>query len=194
MFDSPSKMLLGLITGIAFGFLLQRGAVTKHLVILKQLLLRDFTVVKIMGTAVAVGAVGFQALVASGQTPLEVKPLQLGALLGGALLFGIGMAVLGYCPGTTVAAAGEGRRDALAGVLGMAVGALAFVAVYPLMKSVRGALGDEGELTLPMITGTSPWLWVSALVMAVLGAWLLSRARSRRSEHRSHDTRTLPAE
>lgn len=194
MFDSPGKMLLGLITGIAFGFLLQRGEVTKHLVILKQLLLRDFTVAKIMGTAVAVGAVGFYALVASGQTPLEVKPLQLGALLGGALLFGVGMAVLGYCPGTSVAAAGEGRRDAMAGVFGMAVGAVAFVAAYPLMKSVRGALGDKGERTLPMITGTSPWLWVAALVVAVLGAWLLSRARSRHSERRSHDTQVLPAE
>ena len=58
MFDSPSKLLLGLVTGVAFGFLLQKGQVTKFRVIVGQLLLRDWTVAKIMGTAVAVGAIG----------------------------------------------------------------------------------------------------------------------------------------
>ena len=68
-----------------------------------------------MGTAMAVGAVGVHALVQSGRASYEIKPLRLGAILGGAVLFGTGLAVLGYCPGTTLAAVGEGRRDALAG-------------------------------------------------------------------------------
>ncbi len=56
MFDSPEKLLLGLLTGIAFGVLLQKGRVAKFAVIVGQFLLKDWTVVKIMGTAVVVGS------------------------------------------------------------------------------------------------------------------------------------------
>ena len=63
MFDSPDKLLLGLVTGVAFGFLLQKGRVAKFPVIVGQFLLKDWTVVKVMATAVAVGAVGVYALV-----------------------------------------------------------------------------------------------------------------------------------
>lgn len=191
--DSPGTMLLGLLTGVAFGFLLHRGAVTKHTVILRQLLLRDWTVAKIMGTAVAVGAIGFHFLVASGVTTASVKPLQLGALLSGALLFGVGLAILGYCPGTSVAAAGEGRRDAIAGVLGMVTGALAFVAAHPLMTTVRGALGDRGKETVASLTGTSPWLWVALLATAAAAAWLSSRARRTRNGAHRDGTGLVPA-
>lgn len=127
MFDSPDKLLLGLATGVVFGVLLQKGRAAKFPVIVGQFLLKDWTVVKIMGTAVAVGAVGVYALVLSGHATLHVKPLLLGGVLLGGALFGVDLVVLGYSPGTTVAACGEGRRDAMAGVLGMFAGALAFV-------------------------------------------------------------------
>ena len=67
MFDSPDKLILGLVTGIAFGFLLQKGRVAKFEVIVGQFLFRDWTVVKTMGTAVVVGAIGVYALVAYGR-------------------------------------------------------------------------------------------------------------------------------
>ena len=121
MFDSPDKLLLGLATGVVFGVLLQKGRVAKFPVIVGQFLLKDWTVAKIMGTAVVVGAAGVYALVATGHADLHVKPLLLGGVLLGGVLFGVGMTVLGYCPGTTVAACGEGRRDAAAGVLGITI-------------------------------------------------------------------------
>ena len=96
------------MTGIAFGVLLQKGRVAKFAVIVSQFLLKDWTVVKIMGTAVVVGSVGVFALVAAGQASLHVKPLLLGGVLLGGALFGVGMTTLGYCPGTAVAACGEG--------------------------------------------------------------------------------------
>ena len=43
MFDSPLKLLLGFITGLAFGVFLQKGRVAKHSVIVGQLILRDFS-------------------------------------------------------------------------------------------------------------------------------------------------------
>lgn len=175
MFDSPYKLGLGLLTGVVFGFLLQKGRVAKFEVIVGQFLLKDWTVVKTMGTAVIVGAIGVYALVAADMASLHIKPALLGGVLFGGLCFGVGMATLGYCPGTSVAACGEGRRDAMVGVLGMFAGAALFVAIFPVLEPIIQGLGDLGKVTLPDITKTSPWLWVAALVVSGVTAWVLSR-------------------
>ena len=173
MFDSPDKLALGLLTGIIFGFLLQKGRVAKYQVIIGQFLLKDFTVVKIMATAVIVGAIGVYALVAMGAASLHIKPMLLGGVLVGAVLFGIGIIVLGYCPGTSVAACGEGRRDAMVGVLGMLFGAGVFVALFPVLQPVIKGLGDMGKITVPETLGVSPWLIIGALVVAGIIAVML---------------------
>lgn len=178
MFDSPERLLLGLVTGVLFGVLLQKGQVAKFSVIVGQFILKDWTVVKIMGTAVVVGSVGVHALVASGQAHPHVKPFLLGGVLVGGVCFGVGLAVFGYCPGTGVAACGEGRRDAMVGVLGMLAGALAYVVAYPALQPVIKGLGDMGKLTLAEITGTSPWLWVAGLAGVGLTALVLLQVRS----------------
>ncbi|MDZ4687368.1 MAG: YeeE/YedE thiosulfate transporter family protein [Planctomycetaceae bacterium] len=188
MFDSPERLMLGLVTGVVFGVLLQKGRVAKFPVIIGQFILKDWTVAKVMGTAVVVGSVGVYALVASGHANLHVKPFLLGGVLLGGLCFGVGMAVYGYCPGTGVAACGEGKPDAMVGVLGMLVGAWVFVVAFPALQPVIKGLGDMGKLTLPEATSTSPWLWVAALVGVGLAALALlpSRRKSVADEqHRS---------
>ena len=162
---SPGKLLLGLGTGIVFGALLQRGRASRYDAILAQLRLRDGSVARIMGTAIAVGAVGVHALVRAGKAKLDIKPLQLGGIVGGGALFGVGLTVLGYCPGTTLAAVGEGRRDAMVGALGMVVGAGLFVRAYPSIEPIIKA-GDHGKTMLPRV-GASPWPWVGGLAAAV---------------------------
>jgi uncharacterized protein len=174
MFESPEKLLLGLVTGIVFGFFLQKGQVAKYAVIVGQFLLRDWTVVKIMGTAVIVGSIGVYALVQNDLAHLHVRPFLIGGVLVGGVCFGIGMTLLGYCPGTTVAACGEGRRDAMVGLLGMFMGALVFVASYPALQPVIKGLGDMGEVTLPEMTGTSPWIWIGGLAAVGIIAWLFT--------------------
>jgi hypothetical protein len=184
MIEPPLRLLLGLLTGIAFGFLLQKGRVAKYDVIVRQLLLVEFTVAKIMVSAVAVGAVGFWMLVGAGQLAVDVKPVQPGGVLGGAVLFGVGLAILGYCPGTTVAAVGEGHRDALAGFGGMLAGALAFVAAFPIFDRLQKAWADFGEVTLPAVTRTSPALWIAVLGMLALGFYWFSRPYRPAVHHR----------
>ena len=146
--DSAGKRLLGLVTGLAFGALLQRGRLARYETILGQLLGDDGRVIKAMGTAVAVGGVGFEALKRRGHAKPDLKPMKVGGVVGGAALFGSGLALLGYCPGTSVAAVGEGHRDALAGVLGMLAGAGAFVALYPKLAPLLDAGGDLGKVTV----------------------------------------------
>lgn len=191
MFDSPIKLILGLLTGIVFGFLVQKGRATKYEVIVDQFRLRDWTVVKIMGSAVIVGSVGVAALASAGMTTLSIKPMLVGGVVVGAVLFGSGVAILGYCPGTSVAAAGEGRRDAMVGILGMFAGALAYVAAYPLTKPIINGLGDAGKVTLPQVTHTSPWLWVAGLVLA--GAIVAVVEQRRRLGTRGRRATTRPA-
>lgn len=181
MFDPVWKLALGLVTGIVFGFLLQKGRVTKYEVIVGQFLGRDFSVVKIMGTAVVVGSLGIYALLPTGAVTLHLKPLVWAGILSGGVLFGIGMAVLGYCPGTGVAACGEGRKDAYSGVLGMLVGAAIYVTFYPSLSTLAGSLGDGGKQTLPELTGTSPWLWIAGIMAMAATAWALTRPSQRPS-------------
>lgn len=167
--ESPERILLGVATGAAFGAALQRGGATDSDVIERQLLLRDHHVAHLMATAAASGAVGTHALEEVNATEPSIKPLQVRAVVIGGVLFGAGMALLGYCPGTSLAAAGEGRRDAMWGVLGMLAGSLVFVRLYPHVKEWVEEK-DLGKRTLPSMTRTSPWPWVAGLVALVGGA------------------------
>ncbi|RJQ60855.1 MAG: YeeE/YedE family protein [Desulfobacteraceae bacterium] len=167
--QSIGRILLGLSTGAVFGFLLHKGRASEHEAISGQLMAEDASVVKIMATASAVGALGTQFLNHFGLAEAKIKPLDTGGIVLGGTLFGAGMAILGYCPGTDMAAVGAGHRDAAAGALGMLGGALAFVKLYPHIKPLMEK-GSFGKRTLPELTGTSPWLWVAGTSAAVAAA------------------------
>jgi uncharacterized membrane protein YedE/YeeE len=174
MFESPNQLVLGLITGIAFGFLLQKGRVAKYQVVLAQLLLKDWTVFKIMIIAIVTGAIGVYFLIEQGMTVLDVWPFQPAAMLIGAVFFGIGIAIFGYCPGTGLAGAGEGSRDALIGVFGMITGAGVIVVGFNALEPIALALGDWGKLTVPRFLGISPWAVIAALVIFIpMMLWLI---------------------
>ena len=100
---SGKQLALGLLFGLAFGFLLQKGGVAKYHVLIGVLLLEDFTVIKVMLTAIVVGMVGIFALYALGLVKLHIKPTRYAANILGGLLFGVGFALL-------ATARGRGRR------------------------------------------------------------------------------------
>jgi hypothetical protein len=180
-FDPTSKLVLGLLTGLAFGFLLQRGGVTRYRVILGQFLLKDHTVLKTMLTAVVVGSAGVYALhqfggyTALGEVALHVKSTAvLGNILGG-LIFGVGMVLLGYCPGTGVAALGDGSRHAIPGLFGMLAGAAIYAEAYPAIKGSLLTVLSYGKITLPGVLQLSPWLFVVGLAIVAVGLFSLLR-------------------
>ena len=177
MFDEPLKLVLGLVTGIVFGVLLQKGQVAKFQRILGQFLLKDGTVFKIIATAIVVGSIGVHALIALGLASFHIQTASVGRMLIGGTLFGIGMAIFGLCPGISVAACGEGRRDAMIGVLGMFFGAGTYVALFARLHPVFKLMSDWGKVTLPQITGTSPWIWILALAVVSTSALVLLERR-----------------
>lgn len=176
MADPLGKLLLGLVTGFLFGFVLQKGRFTKYETIVGQFQLRDFTVLKTMLTAVVVGGAGVYAMRSLGLATLHVKPALMVAVPIGGLIFGVGMTLLGYCPGTGVAAAAEGRRDAIAGVAGMMVGALLFAECFGWLNRTVLAWSNLGPITLADVTSIPAWAWIGGLAMAaiVLFRWIES--------------------
>lgn len=102
------QLLLGFLMGIFFGFFLQKGQVTRYDVLMGQLLLTDFTVIKVILSAILVGMLGIYPLKRRGYIELHRKSGSIGSTVIGSLIFGIGFALLGYCPGTAVGAVGQG--------------------------------------------------------------------------------------
>ncbi len=164
-----SQLIQGFLFGLVFGFLLQKGGVTKYDVIAGQLLLRDFTVVKIMLTAVLVGMTGVYTMKWLGWVELYPKSGSLGMNVIGGLIFGAGFALLGYCPGTIAGAVGNGYMDALlGGVAGIMLGAGIFAALYPGLNEGVLKWGFYGKATLPEIFKTGERKVVLIVAVAII--------------------------
>ena len=168
------QIVLGLLFGICFGFLLQKGGVTDYNVIEGQLLLTDFTVLKVMLSAVMVGMIGFHILKHFGYVRSHAAEGTLGANVIGGLIFGVGFALLGYCPGTVAGAVGTGALDALlGGMLGMLIGAGIFAEVYPKIRDTILQRGPLPAVTVPEFLHTSPWIVIVLLEVAMIGLLLV---------------------
>lgn len=128
-------LIQGLSIGILFGFLLQKGGVTNYNIIMGQLRLTDFTVLKIILTAIVVGMLGVSYLFPKGLVPVETKAGSVKNAIIGGLLFGIGFGLLGYCPGTIAGAMGNGSVDAITGgFIGIILGTILYARLYKKLK------------------------------------------------------------
>jgi hypothetical protein len=160
---------IGLGAGILFGFLLQKGGATRYDIIIGQLLLTDFTVVKIMSSAVVTGMIGVHLLRDLGLAQLHPKTGSLGSSLVGGLIFGIGFGLLGYCPGTLAGTVGQGSLDALlGGLIGILIGAGLFSEFYPNLDRTILNRGHFGEITLPQWLNVNHWLIILPLAIGLI--------------------------
>lgn len=163
-----TMLFYGLLTGIFFGFFLQKGRVLRYDKQIGALRLLDMTIVKFMLSHIVVAMIGVYFLYDMGLVKLSLKPLILGGVILGGLLFGIGWGLLGYCPGTSLGAIGEGRIDALWGILGMLVGAGIYAEAFPYMQKTVLTWGNYGKITIPQLLGINHWLIIIPFVILVL--------------------------
>jgi len=167
------KLLLGLTLGAAFGAVIQLSGASSHTKIINALRLKDLTIMKLILTAIGVGLIGVHLLDALGVANLKVKDLYLPGLVVAGLIFGVGFAVTGYCPGTALAAAAEGKPDAWATVLGGLLGALVFAFMFPDLEAFLLSIGQYGPVTIHGSFGIQ-----GLLLAAPLGAlclWLAAK-------------------
>ena len=175
--EKKVQLLKGLFIGIGFGFLLQRAGVTRYNVIIGQLMLDDFTVLKVIVTAIIVGMIGIYYLDGAKKIELKPKSSSLMEVIPGGLIFGVGFALLGYCPGTIAGAVGQGNLDALiAGFIGIVGGTGLFAFSYEKLKPIL----EKGELkppTLPEYFEVNRWLVIIPVsVLLILGLVMLEAA------------------
>jgi uncharacterized membrane protein YedE/YeeE len=167
------KLLLGLILGAAFGAVLQLSGASSHTKMTNALRLKDLTIMKLILTAIGIGLIGVHLLDALGVANMKIKDLYFPGMLVAGLIFGVGFAVTGYCPGTALAAAAEGKPDAWVTILGGLLGALVFAFMFPDLETYWLSFGQYGPVTIHGSLG------VQGLFLAVpLGGfclWLASK-------------------
>lgn len=160
-----TEQLLGLFTGVIFGFLLQKARVLRYEKQVGALVFKDMTIFKFMLSAIIVGMFGIMALYDFELITLSHKSMNVGGVLLGGAMFGIGWAIMGFCPGTSVGAIGEGRWHAIFGALGMVVGAAIYAELYPFFKATVLSWADFGKIGLPEVFGVSHWIVASVLAI-----------------------------
>ena len=162
-------LLLAVVFGATFGWLLHRGRVTDYDTIVNQFRLRDFTVLKVMVTAIVVGGIGVFVLVQLGGAKLQVRDANMLGTIAGAAIFGVGIVLYGYCPGTGLAAVGTGSVHALVGVLGMLIGAIAYALSFDWVRDNVLSVWKLGPMTLSDVAGLPPVAMLFGLAVAAVG-------------------------
>ena len=178
--SSTGGLILAAVFGLAFGVFLQKGRVTEYDVIVNFFRLRDMTVLKVMLTAIVVGGIGVWLMMAAGWLQgYHIKSTKMLGLVLGSALFGVGMVLYGYCPGTGVAAIATGSLHALVGFGGMLAGGIAYAFSYAWIDSNILGIGDFGKVRLTDHTGIPEFVWwvLLAVGAAACFTWL---ERSRR--------------
>ncbi len=183
-------LLLAVILGAAFGFVLHRiGASNPHNII-NMLRLTDLHLMKaiLFGISIA-SALLFIGLAVGVIEPshLDVKTTYWGVLAGG-IMMGIAWPLTGYCPSTAVAALGDGRKDSIFFVLGGLMGAYLYMIAYAhlqgtfILKKILGGnvtLALTPDLSYPALINGIPGVIPALVVAVILGliAWKLPGKR-----------------
>jgi hypothetical protein len=179
------SIVLAIILGLVFGFVLQKAGAANPQVLINMLRLKDLHLMKAILLAIGISSLALFILLAVGvidASHISVKSSYLGVIIGGAIL-GLGWAISGFCPGTGAVALGAGRKDAVSFVLGGLLGALIFTVGYGAIKSsfLFAKLGDTitlaatgNEKFQAMLPGL-PAIVVAGViaVIFIIMAWLL---------------------
>ena len=175
-------IVIGVVMGAVFGLALEKSRVFEPGMILGQMQLRNFIMLKVFLAATATGLIALAVMTAAGWTGLNLKAVQVLANVVGGLLLGAGITLAGACPGTVIAQIGAGYRDAWATLAGGLAGTLAFGYLQPDLELIFAAAGP-GKLSLADVLGLP--FWGVALIAAALligGMVALERWRPWRGE------------
>jgi uncharacterized membrane protein YedE/YeeE len=168
-------LVAGFIIGIAFGACLERAGLGSARKLMGQFTLRDLAVFKVMFSAIVTAMLGLFWLSKLGV--LDISRVYLPETfivpqLVGGVIFGVGFALAGLCPGTSCVAAATGRGDGLAAMIGMFAGVLAAGAALPWFSSFFTST-SRGGFTIPSALGVSEGVVVLGIVAIALAGFAL---------------------
>lgn len=185
-------IVTGVLMGVAFGFALEKSRVFEPGMIVGQMQMRNFIMLKVFLTAVATGAVALAALNGLGLVKLQPKAALYAADIVGGLILGAGITLAGACPGTTLAQIGVGYRDAIFTLVGGLFGAVAFSYAQPWLSKVL--IGTGPKLIFSDTIGIPYWQGAIALAVVIaVVLYLMEVARSWRQDLGSDVDGDFPA-
>ena len=169
-----------LLTGLLFGYVLQRGGFCLTRALSNVFLMGDATILRAYGLALLVAMIGVHALTAFGLLEVPIRPFRWVANILGGGLFGVGMILSGGCSGSTWYRVGEGAIGACVVLLGFAMGATTvsvgvLAPVRTWLQAPAVTLGGAAP-TLHGLVGVSPWVVIA--VLAAAGALFLFRGQA----------------
>ena len=183
-FGDGTSLVVAVLLGIAFGWFLERGGMGNARKLAGQFYFTDLAVLKLMFSAILTAMLGLFWLSWAGLLDLSrvnVPETFIVPQLVGGVVFGIGFAVGGLCPGTSCVAAATGRQDGLALVGGMLTGVFVFGEAFPVVQRFADSTA-RGAWTLPEALGLSHGTVVGMIVAAALGAFAGAEWLERRAE------------
>ena len=179
----PTTMVLSVVAGFMFGFVLERAGFGNAKVLMGQFYLNDMRVLKVMFSGVVTAVVGIGILSKVGAVELNLlwvpESYLLPYILGG-LLLGAGFVFSGYCPGTAIVGIASGNRDALYSILGLMVGGIIFAGIWTMPSFEEFFYsGAKGRWLFTDLTGLSFEVLAVGVVVIALGAFMGGEAVER---------------
>ena len=171
LFDAPASVL-AIPVGVAFGATLERAGLGSARTIADQLTARDFTVLKVMFSAIVTAMLGIFWASRLGWLDLSrvaIPQTDIVPRIVGAVLFGAGFAIASLCPGTACVSAATGTRDGLAAIGGLIAGTLVTSLFWTQLGIVAERAPRDGA-TLPPDIGVSPGIVVAIITVIALVA------------------------
>jgi uncharacterized membrane protein YedE/YeeE len=140
-------MILILIFGFLFGATLQFSGLNRYNTISGMSMLKKLNMAKAIAVAIGLGMILVNVEIMLGFASYHIKPLLLGGIILGGILFGFAMSVLGYCPGTIPVSMGEGSIDAFVGFLGAVVAGILYSLFVPYISDITGPDLGKGAMS-----------------------------------------------
>ncbi len=153
--STEANMFFAVVLGFSFGFVLERTGFTRSQLIADTFYFKNIAVPKIMGVTVITTTTWFILFSWLGLIDLNqlfTPATYVVPYMVGGLLFGVGMVMAGYCPGTAVAGLGTGKSDALVFIIGLFAGMFIYFISYPYIQEFASS-GNLGVLKLHDLFG-----------------------------------------
>jgi hypothetical protein len=187
-------LALAVVIGVAFGFVLERAGLGRVEKLMGQFSGHDMTVLRVLFTAIVTAMAGAVLLSALGLLDLPFvqarNPTFLWPMIVGGVVLGEGFVVSGYCPGTCVVAAGTGKLDAIATLVGVGLGGLAYAEVEGAMGTFPRS-GDLGALSVARWLGLPAPAVVVAIAAVAAGAFAVAARVERLAARRGAPPRVV---
>ena len=172
--SATTNLWLAIPIGIIFGFALFHAGFTDSRRIAWAFYFKDVGVPVVMFSAIVTGMLGLWGLSLIGVldfSEVYMLPTFLLPMAVGGVLFGIGMAIGGYCPGTAAAAVATGKIDGIVFIVGFLIGSLVFGDLFPIWGNFYNS-DYMGAFRLDQWLGISLGTAVFGIVVIAVGGAL----------------------